>query len=184
MDTKAGIVLGFAGAITALSTRPTGPLSATGLAAAVSAGLLALMSFWPRRFWSTDLNRLRAKYLAAEPAFARVSLVDSQIVMAERTNVTLTWEGPVPEARDGSARGGRAAVGTRRHARVTWEVTVDEDHEEQTVREPSGPTEEPPPFMPDPDLIAHFERGGKPSDAEVREMADRVRARSARERED
>jgi hypothetical protein len=49
---------------------------------------------------------------------------------------------------------------------------------------PGGPTEEPPPFTPDPDLIAHFERGGKPSEVEVREMADRVRARSARAPDD
>ena len=42
-----------------------------------------------------------------------------------------------------------------------------------------GDTPEPPPFQPDPELIAHFERGGKPSEAEVREMADRVRSRSA-----
>lgn len=51
------------------------------------------------------------------------------------------------------------------------------------TNDPTG-TPGPPPFMPDPDLIAHFERGGKPSEAEVREMADRVRARSARERAD
>jgi hypothetical protein len=92
VDTKAGVVLGFAGAITALTSRPVDPFSASSLAAAVSSGLLALLSFWPRRYWSTDLNVLRAKYLAAEPAFARVSLVDSQIVMAERTNATLTWK--------------------------------------------------------------------------------------------
>ena len=92
VDTKAGILLGFAGAITALTARPLGRLSTAGLVAAVSSGLLALMSFWPRRYWRTDLSQLRAKYLAAEPAFARISLLDSQIVMAERSNVTLAWK--------------------------------------------------------------------------------------------
>ena len=74
VDTKAGVVLGFAGAITAPSGRPVGPFSAAGLFVAVLAGLLSLMSFWPRKYWRTDLNALRAKYLAADPAFARVSL--------------------------------------------------------------------------------------------------------------
>jgi hypothetical protein len=61
---------------------------------------------------------------------------------------------------------------------------MDEHPEDQALEEPGGPTEEPPPFTPDPDLIAHFERGGKPSEVEVREMADRVRARSARAPDD
>jgi uncharacterized protein YneF (UPF0154 family) len=40
---------------------------------------------------------------------------------------------------------------------------------------------EPPPFQTDPELIAYLEHGGKPSEAKVREMAERVRALSARE---
>jgi hypothetical protein len=92
VDTKAGVVLGFAGAITALSTGPVAFLSEAGLLAAVLAGLFALMSFWPRKYWRTDLNALRARYLAADPAFARVSLLDSQIVMAERSFRALVWK--------------------------------------------------------------------------------------------
>jgi hypothetical protein len=56
---------------------------------------------------------------------------------------------------------------------------MDQEHTEEPVRDPAEPTEEPPPFMPDPDLIAHFERSGKPTEREVREMAQRVRTRSA-----
>jgi hypothetical protein len=92
VETKAGVLLGFAGAITALSSRPVGPFSASGLGAAVLSGLLALMSFWPRKYWRTDLEALRARYLAADPAFARIRLLDSQIVMAERSYRTLAWK--------------------------------------------------------------------------------------------
>jgi hypothetical protein len=33
---------------------------------------------------------------------------------------------------------------------------------------------EPPPFDPDPDLITYLERGGKPSEQEIREIAEKV----------
>jgi hypothetical protein len=92
VDTKAGVVLGFAGAITALSVGPVALVPEAGLLAAVLAGLFAVMSFWPRKYWRTDLNALRARYLAADPAFARVSLLDSQIVMAERSYRALVWK--------------------------------------------------------------------------------------------
>ena len=59
------------------------------------------------------------------------------------------------------------------------------EHEPQ---EPTGgsnePGDEPPPFEPDPDLIAYLEHGGKPSETEVREMTERVRSGSTQERHD
>lgn len=51
------------------------------------------------------------------------------------------------------------------------------------TNDPTG-TPGAPPFDPDPDLITFLERGKEPTEAEVREMAERVRARSARGRED
>ena len=92
VDTKAGIVLGFAGAITALSARPVGPWSGAGLLAATTSGLLALVSFWPRKYWRTDLDALRRRYLAADPAFAKIGLVDSHILMASRQYGALRWK--------------------------------------------------------------------------------------------
>ncbi len=50
--------------------------------------------------------------------------------------------------------------------------------EPEQPEDPIGPAEEPPPFQPDPDLIAYLEHGGKPSEAEVREMAEKAQARS------
>ena len=56
VDTKSGVVLGFAGAIAALSARPIGPWSGAGLIAATASGILALVSFCPRKYWRTDLD--------------------------------------------------------------------------------------------------------------------------------
>ena len=56
----------------------------SGRALAVLSGFLSLWTFWPRRYWSTDLRPFRDKYLAAEPEFARLRLLDTQIDMAER----------------------------------------------------------------------------------------------------
>ena len=54
---------------------------------------------------------------------------------------------------------------------------------EQEPEQPTGgsdePGDEPPPFQPDPELIAYVEHGGKPSEAEVRELADKVRGHAS-----
>ena len=51
------------------------------------------------------------------------------------------------------------------------------EHERGETTEPPEPPQEeaPPPFDPDPALIQHLERGGKPSEAEVREVAERTK---------
>jgi hypothetical protein len=89
IDTKAGVVLGFSGAIVALSGGSFGALVTIGRALAASSGLLALAAFWPRRFWRTNLRSLRDRYLGSELAFTRVHLLDSQIAMAERLDRAL-----------------------------------------------------------------------------------------------
>jgi hypothetical protein len=47
----------------------------------------------------------------------------------------------------------------------------------QPAQDPVESAEGPPPFQPDPELIAHLERGGKPSEREVRDLAEKVRGR-------
>lgn len=84
IDTKAGILLGFAGALVALAPGRTTVLVQAGRAVAVVSGFLALWTVWPRRYWSTNLRSLRDKYLAAEPQFTLLQVVDTQIDMAER----------------------------------------------------------------------------------------------------
>jgi hypothetical protein len=48
---------------------------------------------------------------------------------------------------------------------------------EQPTGDSAESTEEPPPFQPDPELIAYLEHGGKPSEREVRRIAEKVRDR-------
>jgi hypothetical protein len=61
---------------------------------------------------------------------------------------------------------------------VIQEVDMDKEPEEPTGGS-AEPTEEPPPFNPDPDLIAYLEHGGKPSEQEVREMGQKAQGQSA-----
>jgi hypothetical protein len=88
-DTKAGVVLGFAGALVALSPSGAGAILAAARGVAVMSGIFALASFWPRKYWQVDLRELRARYIAAEPAFTRLALLDSEIVMEGRVGETL-----------------------------------------------------------------------------------------------
>jgi hypothetical protein len=88
LDTKAGIILGFAGALIALS--PAGNvLIHVGRLAAMASGFLALAAFWPRGYWGTNTRRLREKYLASEPDFTKLNLLDTQIAMAETVRAVL-----------------------------------------------------------------------------------------------
>jgi hypothetical protein len=81
LDGKAGIILGFAGALVALA--PTGTLIVDlGRSAAAARGVLALATFWPRGYWATNLLQLRNLYLAAEPEFTKLNLLDTQIGMS------------------------------------------------------------------------------------------------------
>ena len=84
IDTKAGIVLGFAGALVALAPPGAELLLGLGRALAVVCGFLCLSTFWPRRYWSTNLRPFRDRYLAAELEFTKVHLLDTQIGMADR----------------------------------------------------------------------------------------------------
>jgi hypothetical protein len=82
LDAKAGIILGFAGALVALA--PVGSLVVDlGRFAAVASGIVALSTFWPRGYWATNVRELRNLYLASEPEFTMLNLLDTQIEMAE-----------------------------------------------------------------------------------------------------
>lgn len=89
LDSKAGIVLGFAGALVALTPSGSPVLAGAGRWLAIVSGFVALWTFWPRRYWSIDLRPFRNKYLGAEPAFTAVRLLDTQIDMLERTGTIL-----------------------------------------------------------------------------------------------
>jgi hypothetical protein len=89
LDAKAGLVMGFAGALVALAPAGSRVMLGFARAGAVASGLASLATFWPRDYWSTDLRPLRNKYLAAEVPFAKLHLLDTKIEMTERNATTL-----------------------------------------------------------------------------------------------
>jgi hypothetical protein len=89
LDSKAGVLLGFAGALVALAPRHPALLILSGRLAAVGSGMWSLSTFWPRTVTTTNLRHLRDSYLAADPAFTRLRLLDTQIGMAERLSADL-----------------------------------------------------------------------------------------------
>jgi hypothetical protein len=88
LDTKAGIALGFAGVLVALAAGESALILIGRLLAGASA-LLALVAFWPRGYWATNVRRLREKYLSSEEDFTRVHLLDTQIGMVETLRAVL-----------------------------------------------------------------------------------------------
>lgn len=93
LDAKAGVMLGFAGALAALAPADVGPLVDVGRAVAVTGALLALSAFWPRGYGAVKVRAFRDPYLASEPSFARLHLTDSQIAAVEEIAVTLNSKG-------------------------------------------------------------------------------------------
>lgn len=88
LDVKAGIVLGFAGALVALAPAAS-VLADVGRFVAVVSGLFAVAAFWPRPYGATDLRMLRDVYLPSEPLFTRVHLLDAQIAIWHEAVTTL-----------------------------------------------------------------------------------------------
>ncbi len=89
LDGKAGILLGFAGAIVALA--PTGDAITLGIGRllAIISAASALAAFWPRVIPVTNLIALRDRYLSTEPAFTKLALMDTQIDMTGRSRQIL-----------------------------------------------------------------------------------------------
>jgi hypothetical protein len=88
LDTKAGVVLGFAGVLVGLGATAQSIVSERfvfqiGLGSAVMAALLAAWAFLPRRFPVLEVYRLRQSYLTAPEAETRLHLLDTQIQMVQ-----------------------------------------------------------------------------------------------------
>lgn len=104
LDSKAGILLGFAGAIIALSPGGEPVLLNLGRTAAVLSSFFALATFWPRSFPVTAVFELREHYLASEERFTKLALLDTQIDMARSSR-------PIIDAKAGRLRVSMVALG-------------------------------------------------------------------------
>lgn len=89
LDTKAGVVLGFAGVLVGLGATAQGFISnrflfQAGLVAGVAAGALAAWAFLPRRYPVIEVFRLRERYLTAPEQMTQLHLLDTQIEMVRQ----------------------------------------------------------------------------------------------------
>jgi hypothetical protein len=98
LDTKAGVVLGFAGVLVGLGATAQATVSTTnvfrvGLGAAVLSGLLAVWAYFPRRFPVIESRELREKYLTAPKEETQLFLLDTQIEMIKEAAALIRQKG-------------------------------------------------------------------------------------------
>jgi hypothetical protein len=90
LDSKAGVVVGFAGVLVPLSLANLhGNLAHVGAGFAGLAALLASGGFVPRNTPALALRQLRETYITAEETFTRLRILDTQIAMYDRSNLRL-----------------------------------------------------------------------------------------------
>jgi hypothetical protein len=129
LDTKAGVVLGFAGVLVGLGATAHSVVSdrlvfQIGLGRAVVAALLAAWAFLPRRYPALEVFRLRQSYLTAPEAVTRLHLLDTQIRMVEEASDLVKRKGRRIRASVGClataaalvVAGTRVATGGQSHA--------------------------------------------------------------------
>jgi hypothetical protein len=89
LDTKAGVVLGFAGVLVGLGATAPPAVSGrgvfqVGLIFAVIAALVAALSFLPRRYPVLQVGRLRESNLTARAQETKLELLDTEVLMVEQ----------------------------------------------------------------------------------------------------
>jgi hypothetical protein len=96
LDAKAGIVLGFAAAVVALSADATAGAFVTALlhtvatSAAGLASLVSIASFWPRKFRTLDVKQVRDDTLGRLPdSLTRVAILDTRVRIIEANRTLL-----------------------------------------------------------------------------------------------
>ena len=78
-DTRAGLVLGFAGVIASVGLGDVWPpLAVAGRLVAGVAALVSLSALAPPIGWELDAEQLRRRYLAADPTRTRIALLDTE----------------------------------------------------------------------------------------------------------
>jgi drug/metabolite transporter (DMT)-like permease len=90
LDSKAGVLLGFAGVVVAVSAANLdGWLAHASAIAAGVAALVAGFAFVPREFPTIALLPLRDKYLTSAGEFTQLRLLDTRIAMVSRVQATV-----------------------------------------------------------------------------------------------
>jgi hypothetical protein len=89
LDSKAGLVLGFAGTLVALASSHHGAVAIAGQGLAALAAGLALWAFLPRRYPVLELAAVRDLWTRLPAGQAVRHIVDTEIEMVEQTSVLL-----------------------------------------------------------------------------------------------
>jgi hypothetical protein len=90
LDSKAGVLLGFAGVLVGLTVASLhGAWATIGAGFAAAAAVCAGVAVVPRPYPTLEVRRLRETYLTAEEDFTRRRLLDTRIVMYEETQTLL-----------------------------------------------------------------------------------------------
>ena len=89
LDSKAGILLGFAGALIALAPTGYDLVLDAGRATALVAASFALWTFWPRFIPMADLYEMRQDFRASDEASTKLTLLDTQIEMIRTSRTVL-----------------------------------------------------------------------------------------------
>jgi hypothetical protein len=120
LDSKAGVLLGFAGVLVGLTvSNLDGTLATIGAACAGGAAVLAGLAFIPRSFPTLKLRPLRRRYLTADEEFTRLRLLDTRIAMQQRDAPAPTGQGVPRHRRLG---GPRRRCGLDRPGRYAWRL--------------------------------------------------------------
>ncbi len=85
LDAKAGVIVGFTGVLVALAASEPGWIVAAGMGAGMLSGGFALAAFWPRAHPVLEPSPLR-RYLAAEEAFTKLTVLDTLEAMVNQTS--------------------------------------------------------------------------------------------------
>lgn len=88
LDTKAGLVLGFAGVLIAVAQETDSIFGVLSIVAAAAAAVAAVAAFWPRDYPTLDPSRL-GDYAVSELVFTQLTVLDTMEVMIEQTHSVL-----------------------------------------------------------------------------------------------
>ena len=92
LDGRAGSVLGFAGLLITFAPEAPAAFRVSGVLAAALSAVLALSSFWPRRFPLLEPSVLR-RYVRAEEEFTRLTVLDTLESVVNEASEVLAVKG-------------------------------------------------------------------------------------------
>lgn len=89
VDTKAGLVLGFAGVLVGLTKDVQTWITVAGQVLAVVAAVLAILGFLPRYGGAVNPMTLRQKYLTTDRAATELAVLDTRLLLKEQDEAAL-----------------------------------------------------------------------------------------------